>query len=88
MAQKRKTNPNKIPCSKADVDKAFRAGAAMTMKVMVFTLGTDMDVSDEWLDKYHERFMAHLKALNAGYVTEDDLEETTYAEKGWKVELI
>ena len=87
MAQKRKTNPNKIPCSKADVDKAFRDGAAMTMEVMIFTLGTDMDMTEEWLDKFHDRFMAHLRALNAGYITVDDLRNTTYQEKGWQTEI-
>ena len=83
-----KVNPRRIPRSQADVEKAFRDGAAMTMEVMIFTLGTDMDMSDEWLDKYHERFMAHLKALNAGYITVEDLKQTTYQEKGWETDII
>lgn len=84
----KKTNPNRIPRSQADVEKAFRDGAAMTMEVMIFTLGTDMDMPDEWLDKYHERFMAHLKALNAGYITVEDLKQTTYQEKGWETAIV
>lgn len=87
MSQKIKINPRKIPCSKADVDKAFRDGAVMTMEVMIFTLGTDMDMTEEWLDKFHDRFMAHLRALNAGYITVDDLKNTTYQEKGWQTEI-
>lgn len=83
-----KTNPKRIPRSQADVDKAFRDGAAAVMEVMIFTLGTDMDMPDEWLDKYHERFMAHLRAYNAGYITTEDLKQTTYQEKGWETVLV
>lgn len=82
-----KVNPRRIPRSQADVDKAFRDGAAMTLELMVFTLGTDMDMSDEWLDKFHERYMAHLRAYNAGYITTEDLKQTTYQEKGWELSL-
>lgn len=84
----KRINPKRIPRSQADVDKAFRDGAAMTMEVMIFTLGTDMDMSDEWLDMYHDRFMAHLKALNAGYITIEDLKQTTYQEKGWETNIV
>lgn len=83
-----KVNPRRIPRSQADVDKAFRDGAAMTLELMVFTLGTDMDMSDEWLDKFHERYMAHLRAYNAGYITAEDLKQTTYQEKGWELSLV
>lgn len=84
----KKTNPRRIPRTQADVDNAFNEGAAMTMELMIYTLGTDMDMPDEWLDKYHERYMAHLRALNAGYITIDDLKQTTYQEKGWKTDLV
>lgn len=88
MPQKHKRNPRKIPRTQADVDKAFRDGAIMVMELMVFTLGTDMDMSDEWLDKYHDRFMAHLRAYNAGYITVEDLRKTTYQEKGWQTDIV
>ena len=88
MAQKLKVNTRRIPRSQADVDKAFRDGAIMVMELMIFTLGTDMDMSDEWLDKYHDRFIAHLRALNAGYITVDDLKKTTYQEKGWQTDIV
>ena len=58
MAQKRKTNPNKIPKSQADVDKAFdlglETGMQMLLDVMVYTLGCDMDCEDEWLEHFHD----------------------------------
>ena len=88
MPQKLKVNTRRIPRSQADVDKAFRDGAIMVMELMIFTLGTDMDMSDEWLDKYHDRFTAHLRALNAGYITVDDLKKTTLQEKGWQTDII
>ena len=87
MSDKR-INPRRIPRSQADVDKAFRDGAAMTMEVMIFTLGTDMDMSDEWLDRFHNRYMAHLRALNAGYITAEDLRQTTLYEKGWELNFV
>lgn len=83
-----KINPRRIPRSQADVDKAFRDGAAMTLEIMVFTLGTDMDMSDEWLDRFHERYMAHLRAYNAGYITTEDLRNTSLQEKGWELSLV
>lgn len=83
-----KTNPRRIPRSQADVEKAFRDGAAMTMELMIFTLGTDMDMSDEWLEKFHERYMAHLRAYHAGYITAEDLRKTTLSEKGWELNLV
>lgn len=88
MAQKNKTNPRKIPRSQADVDKAFENGASLMLDLIVFTLGTDMEMPDEWLEQFHERYMAHLKALTDGYISREDLRNTTYQERGWEVNLI
>ena len=88
MPQKHKRNPRKIPRTQADVDKAFHDGAAMVMDLMIYTLGSEMDMPDEWLDKFHARFMVNLRALNAGYITVEDLKETVYAEKGWQTDII
>ena len=88
MAQKLKVNTRRIPRSQADVDKAFHDGAARVMELMIYTLGSEMDMSDEWLDKFHDRFMVNLRALNAGYITVADLKETVYAEKGWQTDII
>lgn len=87
MAVKRKINPRHKPASMADVDKAYREGCILTMDLMMFTLLTDMEVSEEWMDKYHERYMAHLKAHKAGYLSQDDMRETTEKETGWRFEL-
>lgn len=84
---KTKINPRRVPVSMADVDKAHKDGCILTFDLMLYTLTTDMEVSDEWMDKFHERYMAHLRALNAGYITQDDLRQTTKEESGWEFEL-
>jgi len=90
MGQK-KTNPNKIPRTAADVLKAYdngvETGAKMMLDVMVYTLGCDMDMSDEWLDKFHERFMKNMDCHINGELTARDMRQTAYFEKGWEVEL-
>lgn len=89
MSQKqRKTNPRRVPVSAADMNRAYRDGCILTMDVMLFTLATDMEVSDAWLDKFHERYMAHLRAYKAGYITQDDLRNALKDETGWEFELI
>ena len=91
MPQKSKTNPRKIPKSAADVVKAFdngvETGAKMMLDVMVYTIGCDMDMSDEWLDRFHERFMKNMDCHINGELTTRDMRQTAYFEKGWEVEL-
>lgn len=86
-----KTNPKRIPRSQADVEKAydqgFEDGMRDLMDVMVYTLGTDMEESDEWLDFFHSRFMKNLECHIHGELTTHDMRTTTYAEKGWEVEI-
>lgn len=86
--KKARTNPRRVPVSAADVDKAFRDGCVLTMDLMMFTLLTDMDVSAEWMDKYHERYMAHLRAYKAGYISQQDIRDAVKAETGWEFELV
>lgn len=89
MAPKSKINPRKIPRSQADVERAFNEGfidgAKDFLDVMVFTLGCDCDMSDEWLDFFHERFMANYDSHINGELTTSDMKKTAYAEKGWEV---
>lgn len=84
---KTKINPRRVPVSREDVNKAYRDGCVLTFDLALFTLLTDMEVSDEWMDKFHDRYMAHLRALNAGYITQDDLRQTTKEESGWEFVL-
>lgn len=87
-----KINPNKIPKTQADVDRAYGQGyedaATNFLDIMVYTLGCDCDMSDEWLDFFHKRFMANMDSWLHGELTQYDMRSTAYAEKGWEVELI
>ena len=88
MQKHKQTNPRRIPRTQADVEKAFHDGAATLMHIVLFTIGTDMEVSDEWLDKFHDRFTAHIDALKTGYLTTDDMRQTTFEERGWETDLL
>lgn len=83
-----KTNPRHVPVSMADVNRAYRDGCVLTMDIMLFTLATDMEVSPEWLDRFHERYMAHLKAYKTGYASQEDFRQALKEEAGWEFELI
>ena len=97
MAQKLKskssknTNPRRISRTEADVLKAysdgFTDGMQDLMDLMVFTIGAEMDMPDDWLDRFHERFMKNLECHVHGELTTYDMRKTLYAEKNWRVEL-
>ena len=70
------------------MNRAYRDGCVLTMDIMLFTLTTDMGVSPEWLDTFHDRYMAHLKAFRAGYITQQDMRDATKEETGWEFELV
>lgn len=92
MSKNPKVNPRNIPRSAADVVKAFdngvETGARMMLDIMVYTLGCDMDMSDEWLSFFHDRFMANVDSHLHGELTQHDMRATAYAEKGWEVSLV
>lgn len=87
-----KTNPKRIPRSQADVDKAydegFYDGLRDALDIMVYTLGCDCEMSDDWLDFFHERFMKNLDCHVHGELSTKDMRKTMYAEKGWEVQLV
>lgn len=87
-----KTNPRKRPASAADVNRAkdegFQMGAELMLDLMIYTLGTDFEMTDEWLDRYHERFMAHMDSFANGYLSKEDMRSTTLEERGWEVRLV
>lgn len=87
-----KTNPRKRPASVADVNRAkdegFQMGAELMLDLMIYTLGTDFEMTDGWLDRYHERFMAHMDSFAKGYLSKEDMRSTTLEERGWEVRLV
>lgn len=90
--QKSKTNPKKIPKSQVDVDRAYEKGKtdAMTifLNICVFTLGSDMGMSDEDLELFNKRFIKNLECHIMGEMSEKDIRETLLAEKGWEIQLL
>lgn len=91
MPANKKVNPKNIPRTEADVRRAYGQGYEDGMKdlmdVMVYTLGSECEMSDEWLTFYHDRFMKILECRLHGELTTHDLRSTVYNEKGWEVEF-
>lgn len=89
--QKHKTNPLKIPKTQADVDRAYEEGRleAMTtfLNVCIFTLGSDMGMSDEDLETFNRRFIKNLECHLMGEMREKDIRDTLLVERGWQIEL-
>lgn len=89
MGRKTKTNPKNIPRTESDVRRAYDDGFTDGMRdlldVLVYTLGSECEMSDEWLDFFHERFMKNMECHYHGELTTHDLRATVYAEKGWEV---
>ena len=87
-----KVNPRRIQRSQADVEKAygqgFEDGMRDLMDVMIYTLGTDMEESDKWLDRFHDRFIKNLECHVHGELTTYDMRKIAYSEKGWEVQLL
>jgi hypothetical protein len=86
---KNKIHPKCIPRTEADVRRAFGLGYTEGMKlimdVMVYTLGCECDMPDDWLDFYHDRFMKTLDCRMNGELTDHDIQNATYQEKGWEI---
>ena len=76
MSDKR-INPRKIPKTQADVDRAYEKGKldAMTifLNICVFTLGSDMGMSDEDLELFNKRFIKNLECHIMGEMREKDI---------------
>lgn len=87
----KKLNPRKIPKSQADVDRAYEKGKldAMTifLNICVFTLGSDMGMSDDDLEIFNKRFVKNLECHIMGEMREKDIRDTLLAERGWQIEL-
>ncbi len=87
-----KTNPRRKPATQADVNRAkdegFSMGAELMLDLMIYTLGTDFDMTDEWFDRFHERFMNHMDSFVKGYLSKEDMRSTTLEERGWEVKLV
>lgn len=75
----------------ADVRRAYGEGYQDGMKdlmdVMVYTLGSECDMPEDWLDFFHDRFMKTLECRLHGELSAHDIKSTLYQEKGWEIEI-
>lgn len=93
MAQKHKTkNPNNAQRTQKDVNRAygegFYNGLRDAIDIMVYTLGCDCEMADDWLEFFHERFMKNFECHVHGELSTKDMRDTVYAEKGWEVQIV
>lgn len=88
----KRVSPRRIPKTQADVDKAYLKGLhdrrLDVLDVVVYTIGCDCEMSDDWLEFFNERFMKNLRCHLFGELSTDDMRRTAYAERDWKIEEV
>ena len=84
-----KVNPNRRPASQADVDKALRRGMREGFKLSLdFTLHAlmcDMEMDDEFLERFNHYFNALLGSFNAKGLKKNDVIQNMLDEKELEV---
>ena len=89
MKHSQGTNPRRIPCTQADVNRAFDNGMMHGMRtfldVCLMTL-SDMGMNDEGMELFNERFNATLECHLHGELRKRDITETLKEERGWEIE--
>lgn len=82
----RKTNPNKIPRSQADVDRArkqgYDEGIHGALTIMLYTLKDKHGATDEELAEFGRNFNYTLDSIQKGYVKERDLQSVIREDYG------
>ena len=91
MAQKHKTNPNKIPKSQADVDRAWSKGAdfgcEFALNTVLLVLKDKHNAPDEDIMQLRDEFMEQIQSFNDGYITYADIKHTLYGDYDFQVHL-
>lgn len=91
MAQKLRTNPNKIPKTQADVDRAFRHGldfgVEFALNFILLVLKDKHNAPDEDVFQLRDEFMDLIDSYNKGYITYADVKHTLYGEHDFEVHL-
>lgn len=84
-----KVNPHRRPASQADVDKALRRGMREGFKLSLdFTLHAlmcDMEVDEEFLDKFNHYFNALLRSFNNGTLKKNEVVQNMLEERDLEV---
>lgn len=88
----KKVNPNRIPRTQADVDKAYvrgrDEGTALCLTLVLYTLQDKFGADDSVLTEFHEAFQYTLDSLEKGYITEADLRTVLKEEYGTQIEVV
>lgn len=92
MAQKRKSvNPQRVPRTQADVDRAFRYGldfgCEFALNFVLLVLKDKHDAPDEDVYQLRDEFMELVQSYNMGYITYADVKRTLYGDYDFKVHL-
>lgn len=88
---KNRTNPRKIPCSKADVDKAYQRGLddglLRGIHLMLYTLIEKRGMDEEEAASLGKDLDYMCDSINRGYLSWDDV-ETMLHEYNMEVQLV
>lgn len=75
---KKKPNPNKVPRTQADVDKAFQdginTGAELTINLFLYALVDKHNASQEELDVFAKEVNGLAESINEGYLSFADVQ--------------
>ena len=86
-----KTNPRRIPCSLADVERARNEGRhegyAALLSLFLWVRAEDFRDSDEDLERTQKRIQFYAEELASGRLKLLEIMDTLFDEHGVKIEL-
>ena len=92
MSQKSKVNPNKIPKTQADVDRAWNKGAdfgcEFALNTILLVLKDKHNAPDEDILQLRDEIMSQVQSYNEGYMTYADVKRALYGDYDFTVHLV
>lgn len=86
---KKKTNPNRIPCTQADVDRAEKRGQLFGMEfmasLMLWILLDRHNAPDEDVQQLNDEIKYLMDSIEKGYVSYPDIRRAMKEEHGTEV---
>lgn len=88
----RKKNPNRIPRTQEDVDRAWHKGADFAMQfclnIVLYVLKDKHDAPDEDILQLRDESMYVIDSYNRGYIKDKDIKETLKGDYDLSVTLV
>lgn len=88
----KKTNPNKIPRTQADVDKAQKAGmlfgTEFAINIVLYVLKDKHGANDEDILKLRDEFMYQVDSISKGYLKYTDVKKVLQTDYDLTVQLV